>query len=347
MNKKGTQENLLPFFNKKMFNERKMKKIYKILLKVLLSLAGAVLVIFLLWALHYCHKSNPKNRIVYESTNSDIFQETKISAHRSGAGVYPEETMLAFEACLNNYDVDYFEFDLHITKDDVLILLHDATLDRTSNCEEVFGETNVYPETKTFAELQKLNMGVKFVDDNGNAPYKDIHDEEILSKLKIVSLNQVLDFLISKGSFKYIIEIKNDGELGKRAADLLYQSLKERQLFDDVILGCFNKDVPGYVDEKYPEIKRGAYTGEVFEFIFACLRNDKNYNPKYSVLQLPYHNINSSKGMNLGLLKFINYAHKNNIAIQYWTINNPKDMQYLKSVGADCIMTDFPNIVPF
>ena len=128
---------------------------------------------------------------------------------------------------------------------------------------------------------------------------------------------------------------------------MLYQSLKERQLFDDVILGCFNKDVPSYVDEKYPEIKRGAYTGEVFEFIFACLRNDKNYNPKYSVLQLPYHNINSSKGMNLGLLKFINYAHKNNIAIQYWTINNPKDMQYLKSVGADCIMTDFPNIVPF
>ena len=324
-----------------------MKKIYKSLLTIFLSLVALVLIIFLLWVFHYFHKSNPKNRIIYKTTNTDIYKDTRISAHRSGAGVYPEETMLAFEACLNNYNVDYFEFDLHITKDDVLILLHDATLDRTSNCEEVFGESNVYPETKTFAELQKLNMGIKFVDDNGNSPYKDIQNEEILSKLKIVSLDQVLDFLTSKGSFKYIIEIKNKGELGKRAADLLYESLKQRQLFDDVILGCFNKDVPEYVDMMYPEIKRGAYIGEVIDFVIACLFNDKDFNPKYTVLQLPYRNIHFSKGVNLGLVKFINYAHKNNIAVQYWTINNPKDMQYLKSMGVDCIMTDFPNIVPF
>ena len=97
----------------------------------------------------------------------------------------------------------------------------------------------------------------------------------------------------------------------------------------------------------YPEIKRGAYIGEVIDFVIACLVNDKDFNPQYTVLQLPYRNIHSSKGVNLGLVKFINYAHKNNIAVQYWTINNPKDMQYLKSMGADCIMTDFPNIVPF
>ena len=324
-----------------------MKKICKILLKVFLSLVVLILIVFLLWLLQYFHKSNPKNRIIYETTNTDIYQDTRISAHRSGAGVYPEETMLAFEACLNNFNVDYFEFDLHITKDEVLILLHDATLDRTSNCEEVFGETNVYPETKTFAELQKLNMGIKFVDDNGNTPYKDIQDEEILSKLKIVSLDQVLDFLTSKGSFKYLIEIKNKGELGKRAADLLYEVLKQRQLFDDVILGCFNKDVPKYVDMKYPEIKRGANTDEVIDFVIACLFNDKDFNPQYTVLQLPYHNLVFSRGVNFGLVSFINYAHKNNLAVQYWTINNSKDMQYLKSVGADCIMTDFPNIVPF
>lgn len=324
-----------------------MKKICKILLKVFLSLVVLILIVFLLWLLQYFHKSNPKNRIIYETTNTDIYKDTKISAHRSGAGVYPEETMLAFEACLNNFNVDYFEFDLHITKDDVLILLHDATLDRTSNCEEVFGETNVYPETKTFAELQKLNMGIKFVDDNGNYPYKDIQDEEILSKLKIVSLDQVLDLLTSKGSFKYLIEIKNKGELGKRAADLLYEVLKQRQLFDDVILGCFNKDVPKYVDMKYPEIKRGANIDEVIDFVIACLVNDKDFNPQYTVLQLPYNNLVFSRGVNFGLVSFINYAHKNNLAVQYWTINNSKDMQYLKSVGADCIMTDYPNIVPF
>lgn len=40
----------------------------------------------------------------------------------------------------------------------------------------------------------------------------------------------------------------------------------------------------------------------------------------------------------------VNYAHKNNIAVQYWTIDKEKDMEYLASIGADCIMTDFPNI---
>lgn len=324
-----------------------MKSLFKNLIKVFLGLVIFIALIFLFWAGHYFHKSNPKNRIIYNTTNSEIFSETKKSAHRSGAGVYPEETMLAFESCVKNFVVDYYEFDLHITKDDVLILLHDATLDRTSDCEEVFGEKDVYPENKTFSELSQLNMGAKFVDINGNTPYADIQDAEILSKLRIVSLDQVLDFLTSKGSFKYLIEIKNKGELGKRAADILYENLKRRNMIDDVVLGCFNKEVSEYVDQKYPDFKRGANTAEVFDFVIACLTNADDFNPSYSVLQLPYRRIHSSKGVNFGLTKFVNYAHKHNLAVQYWTINEPEDMSYLKSIGADCIMTDYPNIVPF
>lgn len=324
-----------------------MKKVYKVLLTIISSLAALFLLLFLIWLCQYCRKSNPKKIEFYNTNNNDIFSETKISAHRSGAGVYPEETMLAFEACVKNYNVDYFEFDLHITKDDVLILLHDSTLDRTSNCEEVFGETNVRPENKTFAELQKLNMGLKFVNDKGERPYQNVDDPETLSKLKVLSLDQVLDFLTSKGSFKYIIEIKNDGELGKRSADLLYAIIKERNLLDDVVLGCFNKDVPEYVDQNYPDLKRGAYIEEVLAFVKACLTDDETFAPKYSVLQLPYGDIESTKGINFGLLKFINYAHKHNLAVQYWTVNKLKHMEYLKSVGADCIMTDYPNMVPY
>ena len=53
----------------------------------------------------------------------------------------PENTMLAFESCMNSKDfnTDIFEFDLHITKDNKLILLHDDTLDRTTNAVEYFG----------------------------------------------------------------------------------------------------------------------------------------------------------------------------------------------------------------
>ena len=70
-----------------------------------------------------------------------------VSAHRSGGGIMPENTMLAFESCMNSKDfnTDIFEFDLHITKDNKLILLHDDTLDRTTNAVEYFGYEDVKP----------------------------------------------------------------------------------------------------------------------------------------------------------------------------------------------------------
>ena len=39
----------------------------------------------------------------------------------------------------------------------------------------------------------------------------------------------------------------------------------------------------------------------------------------------------------------INYAHDHGIAVQYWTVNNEKDLAYLSQMGADCIMTDYPD----
>ena len=46
---------------------------------------------------------------------------------------------------------------------------------------------------------------------------------------------------------------------------------------------------------------------------------------------------------NLGTAKVINYAHEHGIAVQYWTVNNEKDLAYLSQMGADCIMTDYPD----
>lgn len=77
--------------------------------------------------------------------------------------------MAAFKNCVESKDfqTDIFEFDLHITKDGVLILLHDDTLDRTSDSAEVFGEEDVRPEDKTYEELRTLNMGAKFTAQDG------------------------------------------------------------------------------------------------------------------------------------------------------------------------------------
>ena len=61
----------------------------------------------------------------------------------------------------------------------------------------------------------------------------------------------------------------------------------------------------------------------------------------YSVLQIPYRDF----GVNLGKPAIIEYAHAFGFAVQYWTINNAADMQYLADAGADTIMTDDPALL--
>lgn len=290
--------------------------------------------------------SNPKNIISYDTDNSYIMGmgNTQISAHRSGGGIMPEETMMAFKNCAENseFGIDVFEFDLHITKDNQLVLLHDDTLDRTSNSAEVFGVEEARPENYTYEELRTLNMGAKFEDENGNMPYADYTSEDVPDDIRILKIDDVLDYLISMGDYDYIIEIKNGGDLGKQGVDILYGILAERNLVDSVIFGTFHEEVSHYVDDNYPDLLRSATIKEVLSFWAAAMRNDKNFNPSYSVLQIPY-NMPFRLAVNLGTAKVINYAHERGIAVQYWTINSEKDMEYLESVGADCIMTDYPD----
>lgn len=321
------------------------KKIVRIIKRVLLGIVLIAAAAAGLWALTYFHRSDPSAIKQYETTNPFIFDSTQISAHRSGAGIFPEETLLAFQNCVESdaFDIDIFEFDLHITKDGVLVLLHDDELDRTSDCEYVFGETNVRPEDKTYEELRQLNMGAKFETDDGQMPYADLHGDDVPEEIRILSLSDILDYLTQHGDFDYIIEVKNSGELGMRSVDILYAELKERDLLDHVIFGSFNGEVSDYVDREYPDMYRGAYTKEVAEFFVAALLNKQDYSPNFDVLQLPYGDMKESYGLNLATAKIINYAHKNNLAVQYWTINDKQDMAYLLSIQADCIMSDYPD----
>lgn len=315
-----------------------MKKQTKIFLSVLAFFVAACVIVQLAI---YTHKSVPASVIEYKTDNPYITETTMVSAHRSGGGIMPEETMMAFENCVNSesFNTDIFEFDLHITKDNVLVLLHDDTLDRTSDACEVFGEKKIRPENKTYEELLKLNMGAKFEDESGNMPYSDLSGDEVPDELRITRVEQVLDYLESNGGFYYIIEIKNGGDLGIKALDILYEILDEKNLIDKVISGTFKAEVSEYVDSNHPDLRRSATIKEVLEFYFKSLFGAKNYNPKYVALQIPY----KLAGFNLGTAKAINYAHSHNVAVQYWTINDDEDIDYLKSLSADCIISDYPD----
>ena len=322
-----------------------MKKFLKIVLIVLIVLALLAAGAFAAIKVSGRHRSDPAKVISYETDNAFITGKTQVSAHRSGGGIAPEETLMAFRNCAENpeFSVDVYEFDLHITADEQLVLLHDDTLDRTSDAQTVFGETDVRPENKTLAELKTLNMGAKFVDEAGNMPYANL--ESVPDELRILSLPEVLDYLSGTGDYMYIIEVKNTGELGKKAVDVLYAELVARGMLEKAVFGTFDDEIGRYVSATYPDFARGTTVGEVVDFYLAALLNKKDYQPPCSVLQLPFCDEYLDMGINLGTAAVINYAHSHNLALQYWTVNDPEDMAYLISMGADCIMTDYPDLL--
>lgn len=320
-------------------------KVKKAIGKCLLVLLCIVVILAIIVAAQFYHRSDPKNLKQYDTENPFITGKTTISAHRSGAGDFPEETLAAFRGCVENAEmqVDYFEFDLHMTADDILVLSHDSTLDRVSDAAAVFGAENVLVRDKTLAELKQLNMAAQFVTDAGEAPYAGLHGEAVPDELRILSLDEVLDYLTAAGEFRYIIEIKDGGETGLAAADQLYATLKERGLLDRVIIGSFRDEVAAYITVNYPDTHRSASPEEVVQFYFAALTGKKDFTCSYDVLQLPFGDARESYGLNLGTTTIINFAHAHDLAMQYWTVNDEADLAYLASVGADALITDYPD----
>ncbi len=318
---------------------RKALKIAGVILLLLALLAGAAC-----WAVTKDSSVEPRDFPDAKNPLITPLGVTMLSGHRAGGGVAPENTMRALKNSAENpdYHLDVFEFDVHLTADGVLVLLHDETLDRTSDAAEVFGETDVDVGDRTFDELQQLNMGAGFTAGDGSMPYRDLHGDAVPEDLRIISLDQALTYLESVGDLRYIIEIKNGGEKGFEAADKLYAALREHGALDRAVVGTFHNEVTAYMDEAYPDMPRSAGVNEVVRFYFSALLGLKldAGDLHYKALQIP----TTDYFVNLGTSRVVNYAHERDIAVQYWTINDPAEMARLQSIGADAIMTDLPDV---
>ncbi len=288
------------------------------------------------------------------ATNTYIneYLDPDVSAHRSGAGIAPQNTLMAFETVLNNtetHGVDTFEFDVQLTKDGELIVMHDLTYDATSNAVEAFGHRYVYAADLTLEEAKVLNMGENF-EINGEYPYRGLRGDDIPDNLRIATCEEIID-LIEKNSngkeYNYIIEIKSMGQDGFEAADKLRELILKKDILDRTIWASSKPAVALYMKTKYPEMPRSADTFEVLQF-YVYARGGWNFDEldvSYIALQIPYGDSAANGLINLGTRQVINYAHKNNIAVQYWTINDAEAVEYLTENGADLIMSDYPDMV--
>lgn len=319
-------------------------KIFLIVLGIILT-AIALIILLLIYAL-IAGLFIPKNLRNIGKNTSPLFADRKaqIGAHRAGAGIAPENTPMAFDICLNSKDfsVRELEFDLHMTGDDKLIILHDPTLDRTTDAAEMYGRGNIFPKNLTYDEISKLNPGENFVTDSGETPYKGLRGDDIPEGLKIPLLEEIIDKIEAKGTYLYSIDIKDSGETGKKAAEALIKLTREKGISDRVIIATFNNDITRYLTKNHPEAQRSIGVFEGVLFYFACAFNIKLKKEKlpFRAVQLP---ANQFKIIRLGTERFIRYCHNLGIAVQYWTIDDIDEIKRLSDIGADCIITNVPD----
>ena len=280
-----------------------------------------------------------------------------IAAHRGGGECNPENTLLAFKESVNTYNVDIIESDLYLTKDGFLVYNHDAYIDETCNvngdltldevkdlCENE--ENRHYICDMTLSELKQYNFGYYFEDENGDRIYKDVENYENLG-LQIATADMLFDeFYETNPDLLFIVEIKNEGELGFEACRILSETLDKYPEFrDQVVVGSFHDEIETKLQEEYPDLLRGAPTGSAASFIFTQYLGVNIFDEgDFACLQIP---MSYDVGLELPLdsQSLIDRAHRRNIAVQYWTINEEEDMRRLIELGVDCIVTDNPELL--
>lgn len=284
-------------------------------------------------------------------------------AHGGGNREFPDNTLEAF---YNAYSVDprvMMETDVSITKDGVVILSHDISLDRKTNVTGLIEEWNY-----TDLMAQKVDFGytnpveededginrlagelTHFTDENGAEKYPtDVpYPAGVSPRDQQVFLATTLeDLLVAFPDNRINVEIKQYGETGFRALKEILRLLEEYDAFDRVVLASFH-------DELYNEYKRLQKAGEVPKefmyspgvggaatfFVLQTLGLDALYRDGMCVFQLP----TDQYGFNLATEGLVDTAHRHNLAVHYWTINDKEEMKQLIAIGSDGIMTDYPH----
>ena len=145
----------------------------------------------------------------------------------------------------------------------------------------------------------------------------------------------------------YIIEIKNSGELGKKAADILVTQMKKYDVMNKVAVGTFKDEVESYLSDIYPDVIRGASLGVATNFIVTQMLGVNLFDgSSFSCLQIPMgYGFKDFISLNLAKKSYVNRAHRRGISVQYWTINDREEMKELIELGVDVIMTDNPDIL--
>lgn len=243
-----------------------------------------------------------------------------VIAHRGGAGLWPENTLYAFERAAAS-GADVIETDVHVTKDGELVVLHDEDVGRTTDGTGAVG-------SMTLAELKRFDAAYRFSTDGGRS------FQLRGTGVSVPTLREVFEAL---PRMRFNIEPKQ-GELSLAAH--LCSLVRESGMEERVMVASFSGATLQEFRRECPEVATSAATGEVTHFLAleeAGLAD--SYSPSMQALQVPER----WGALRVLTRDFVEAAHGRNLRVHAWTINDEGEMRRLLEMGVDGIMTDYPD----
>ena len=239
--------------------------------------------------------------------------------HRGASGERPENTLPAFRLALTQ-GAQILETDTHPTKDGVPVLLHDEALDRTTD-----GTGSVHDVT--LEELQQLDAGHHFVAEDGRTfrgqGIRVPTLEEVLRELPEARLN----IEIKSGDRSFVERVVRMVEDAGRSDVTLLTSAR-----DDLIA-----ELRAVLAETGVKTAVGASAGDCIAFVKAAASGEP---PPAGVmaLQIP----DDFGGRPLVTPELLDFAHRHDVHVHVWTINEPAEIARLLDLGVDAVMSDHP-----
>jgi glycerophosphoryl diester phosphodiesterase len=236
-----------------------------------------------------------------------------VYAHRGGSTLRPENTIAAFDHGLS-LGADGLEFDVHLSRDGVVVVHHDRTLDRTTNGSGPLAAL-------TADELERLDAGAHFPGFAGAAG----------------GVPALGDVLRRYQSARMIIELKlNEPELARKTID----EVRAADAVDRVALGSFGTRVLRAARAYEPRISTGSSREETRLFLYRSWVGWPVRHPPYREFQVP----ELAGSTRVVSPRFVRYAHEANCPVKVWTVDEESDMRRLLSWGADAIISDRPDV---
>lgn len=224
-------------------------------------------------------------------------------AHRGYSAVAPENTLAAIEAAIRT-GAEFVEIDTHATADGVPIVMHDGTVDRTTDGTGAVAELSV-------AAIFDLDAGASF--------------SSTFAGQRVPTLGRVLDHIKGSGS-RLLLEVKS----GQNTAQVhsIVSEVLNRGMLDEVVLQSFDEQVLRDARDFAPDLARGLLRGLLDTDPVATAR---------SLGVVAYNPIATALTIRRKLVGQLNAA---GIAVMPWTVNKAKQWAVLADLGVDGIITD-------